>query len=123
MAGDYRYQGVNRVDRINRGPRRNLAFTRMLRSWVGQYMVDLVPAIPSCTREDGDDMYGDDDTIHLNLEIGDRVFFLELEPPSDHDPKRAKGVLRARNGRGDIIKDDVDESTFVRINHWIRCQV
>jgi hypothetical protein len=95
----------------------------MLRSWVGQYMVDLVPDISSCTREDGDDMYGDDETVHLNLEIGDRAFFLELEPPSDHGPKRAKGVLRARNGRGDIIKGDIDESTFVRINHWIRCQV
>ena len=35
----------------------------------------------------------------------------------DHDPKRAKGVLRALNGRGDVIKGDVDESTFVRVNH------
>ena len=74
-------------------------------------------------REEGDDIYSDDDTVHLNLEIGDRVFLLELEPRSDHDHKRAKGVLRARNGRGDFIKGDVDESTFVRINHWIRCQV
>jgi hypothetical protein len=45
------------------------------------------------------------------------VFFLELEPPSDHDPKR---VCYAP---GDGIKGDVDESTFIRINHWIRCQV
>jgi hypothetical protein len=123
MAGDYRYQGVNRVDRVNRGPRRNLAFARMLRSWVEQYLRDLASEIPLGRREEGDDIYGDDDTVHLNLEIGDRVFFLELEPPSDHDPKRAKGVLRARNGRGDVIKGDVEESTFVRINHWIRCQV
>jgi hypothetical protein len=71
-----------------------------------------------CRQEEGDDIYGDDDAVHLNLEIGDRVFFLELEPPSDHDPKRAKG-----NSRGDVIKGDVDESTFIRINHWIRCQV
>jgi len=111
MAGDYRYQGVNRVDRVNRGPRRNLAFTRMLRSWVEQHLGDLVSEIPLCRREEGDDIYGDDDTVHLYLEIGDRVFFLELEPPSDHDPKRTKGVLRARNGRGDVINGDVDEST------------
>ena len=61
--------------------------------------------------------------MHFNLEIGDRVFFLELEPPSDRDPKRAKGVLRARNGRGDVIKGDVDESTFASISLWIKCQV
>jgi hypothetical protein len=42
MAGEYRYQGVNRVDRVNRDPRRNLAFTRMLRSWVEQHLGDLV---------------------------------------------------------------------------------
>ena len=111
MAGDYRYHGVNRIDRVNRGPRRNLAFTRMLRSWVEQHLGDLVSEIPLCRREEGDDIYGDDDTVHLYLEIGDRVFFLELEPPSDHDPKRTKGVLRARNGRGDVINGDVDEST------------
>ena len=39
-------------------------------------------------REEGDDIYSDDDTVHLNLEIGDRVFLLELEPRSDHDHKR-----------------------------------
>ena len=57
------------------------------------------------------------------FEIGDRVFFVEFEPPSDHDPKRAKGVLRARNGHGDVIKGDPEESTFARICRWIKCQV
>ena len=120
---EHRYQGLNRIDQANRGPRRNLAFTRMLRSWVEQYFSDLVSEIPLCSKEEGDDIYGDDHTVNLNLEIGDRVFFLELEPSSDHDLKTAKGVLRARNSRGDVIKGDVDEPTFVRINHWIRCQV
>jgi hypothetical protein len=117
-----RYLGLNRIDRVDRGPRRNLAFTRMLSSWVQQYFSDLTSEISLCRKEEGDDIYGDDDTVHLNLEIGDRVFVLEWEPPSDHDPKRAKGALRAHNGRGDIIKGDVDESTFIRVNHWIKCQ-
>jgi hypothetical protein len=30
--------------------------------------------------------------------------------------------LRACDGRGDVIKGDVDEPTFVR-NHWIRCRL
>ena len=95
----------------------------MLRSWVEQYFSKLVSEIPLVRREEGDDIYGDDDTVHLNLEIGDRAFFLELDPPSDHDPKRAKGVLRARNGRGEFIKGDVDESTFglnVKCSHGRR---
>jgi hypothetical protein len=56
MAGEYRYQGVNRVDRVNRDPRRNLAFTRMLRSWVEQYLGDLVSEIPLDRREERDDI-------------------------------------------------------------------
>jgi hypothetical protein len=28
--------------------------------------------------EEGADIYGDDGTVHLNLEIGDRVSFLEI---------------------------------------------
>ena len=67
-----------------------------------------------CRREEGDDVYA----VHVNLETGDR-----LEPPSNHGPKRAKGLLHARNGRGDVINRDVDESTFARISHWIKCQV
>jgi hypothetical protein len=90
----------------------------MLRSWVEQYFSDLISESPLCRREEGDDVYGDDNAIHLNLETSDR-----LEPRSNHGPKRAEGVLRARNGRGDVIKGDVDESTFARICRWIKCQV
>ena len=43
--------------------------------------------------------------------------------PEIHDPKRARGVLRARNLVGNVIKGEVDESTFARISHWIKCQV
>ena len=71
-------RGSTESDRVNRGPRRNLAFPRMLRSWVEQYFSDLVSL---CRREEGDDIYGGDDTVQLNLEIGDRVFFLKFMIP------------------------------------------
>ena len=41
----------------------------MLRSWVEQYFSDLVSEIPLCRREEGDGVYGDDDVVHLNLEM------------------------------------------------------
>jgi hypothetical protein len=53
-----------------------------------------------------------------HLEIGDRVFFLELEPPSDHDPKKAEGVLRdLSSGFWPIlyfIQDDVERHRLGR---------
>jgi hypothetical protein len=88
----------------------------MLRSWVEQYFSDLVLKF-LCADAKKVTTFMAMTTPSISISRSG------LEPPSDHGPKRAKGVLRTRDGRSDLIKGDVDESTFVRINHWIRCQV